>query len=259
MKRFIWLGVASSMVLGLSSVQAEFTPGQDQAPRLIIKHNGKQVTAPFTFEQGEDGVFRVVNPGGITLPDQAQGNFDIIEITEVRINTDPFIIYSFNATDNGAASDFEFIFESPVNPLVVNPATVQAGIGFSLTASTNPGNGNPITAELTPMQANLQISELGFMGSFQNAGVDVGSGQMVSSGTRDFSDIAGDINTFETSATGPFDMMRVTTSFSLSGQGAAAGGSGNFVLNQIPEPSTSLLIGFGLIGLAGMARFKAKS
>ena len=247
MKRFIWLGVASSMVLGLNSVRAELSPGGNEAPQLTIKHNGKAVGNPFIFEE-IDGVFKVINPGGRVLPDQA--NFDVITINEVTINTDPFITYSFSVVDNGGASDFEFIFDSPINPQISNPADVFASIAYSVTPSFNLGNSSPIEATLTPLQGNLQISELGFQNAFENAGVDVGNGQTVPGpATLAFSDEAG---FFTTSATGPFDSMRVTTSFSLSGNGAAAGGSGRFEI--IPEPATSMLVGLGLVGLVALRR-----
>ena len=239
-----YLGIGVCVAFSLLVVQPGFS--QDTEARVDIQVDGQIVASP-TLTVGEGGIF--------TLPsfEITTGAGDIISLQNVILKSDPFITYGFNVTDVGAPSSFGFLFVSPVAPAVDNPASVFASVGFGLT----PGASQPAT--ISPLLGDpfLAVNILG--PGFQNAGVDVGniSGGFSTTGpgSTPFSESAG---TILTPASGPFTSMGTTLSFSLSGDGAAVGGSGNFVINQIPEPATSALVGLGLLGLVALRRAKSK-
>jgi len=177
---------------------------------------------------------------------------------------DPFISYTFAATDVGAPSTFSFTMTMPI-ATTGSPNVVDSSISGGLTdGSANNGQaitpapalGDPDGDTISEMQI-AEVSTTGGAGTYVNMGVDVGPA---------FSDPAGPPNSPsygppagfsagpQTGPVGTWNFMRIRLSFSLAGGGDSAALTGRATIEEtgdIPEPS-SLVLGLIASSLMGL-------
>ncbi len=184
------------------------------------------------------------------------------EITSLwfEYDQDPFISYGIAVADFGAPSVFSFVFSTPIVP-VVGPNVVKSSLSFSV---TDGGNG-AVTITALPPPAGIPVDLDGNV-EFQvatvndvawaNIGRDVGLTQafiMPQGGSASGA-------AYNEAGAGPvswlgWNQLRIDLNFQLSGGGDIATINGSATINPIPEPSSLLLIGAGLVAL-GFIRYR---
>ncbi len=188
-----------------------------------------------------------------SIPDLAFGTVG------VTINPDPFVIFSLSGTNlTGAAQFWSLHVSTPIN---LN-GTINASSSIAYTLTDN-GNG---TVSLTA-SPNSHVAVFTDLAPLINKGVDVGPTVIATTvASPPCSALTGGTatcgpftatNTFTTS--GPVTTMNVdiglfisgNDGFSLSGRVDQNQGQGS----TVPEPASLLLIGTGLVALAGWRRY----
>jgi hypothetical protein len=187
--------------------------------------------------QGEDG---------FVIPEQTISFSGGDQVTiSGSASADPVISYGIAVVDFGAPSVFGFLFSIPVGPgdLPAMPTVVNSSIVGGLTDFT--GNGVTITA-INPHVQDNYLEGVAFTWSVgDSASFGPGApGSLYTYGPFAFGPAAG--------PAGPYTGNFVTTAnFSLSGGGDIAALTGFCSIDPIPLPPTLLLLGSGLLGLAG--------
>jgi PEP-CTERM motif len=205
----------------------------------------------------QQGGFAIDAEGNISAlgnPNWSDGAGSGASITGLSGNVDPEIVFGLGATNatNGTLT-YSFAFSLPLGGFPV-PISTYAELGTTLTSPTG------LSAFLFPTSGVGKIvdSQDIRLSPFQSVdkGVDIGDAKTGAAGTTSlyFESASGSIV-----SGGPFDLMSVIVSFGLTdpgGAGAAGVGMSGKVsqLALVPEPSTRLLLGAGLAGLARSRR-----
>jgi len=188
--------------------------------------------------------------GGFTIPEQTVtfSGGDKVTISAMA-NADPTISYGIAVTDLGAPSIFGFVFAIPV-VLPALPTAVSASIVGGLTDFT--GDGVAITALNTSgLVQDNNLAGVAFIWSVgPSAAFGPGpAGSLYTYGSYTFGPAAG--------PAGPYaGTFTTTVSFGLSGGGDIAALTGSCSIDPVPLPPALLLLGSGLLGLAGFRRSK---
>jgi hypothetical protein len=164
------------------------------------------------------------------------------------VDPDPSVGWGLSAINN---SDTPLTFTTGVLNTFLSPVTVDNHVYASYSGSVTDLNGDGVT--VTPVGAKIQTTTLN---TTTNMGVDVGDAFTVPGG------IAGESYDIPASETGPllgppgsWTTMELATSFTLSTHDVATL-NGFASISPVPEPSTLLLVGFGLLGAAVWKRRK---
>lgn len=167
-------------------------------------------------------------------------------------NIDPFVLFSFGATNTSLTSKtYSAAFSLPIS--LTGPVDASARVSYSLSAGSNPAASG---ATLFPTSGTGKVvdSQDIRISPFDNKdkGVDVGDPFSVLEGATGNSPVFTAANLLSLSGA-PYDLMSVIVSFGLTGD-SAAGLSGEVVQTPIPEPGTWALMLAGLVGLVAVAR-----
>lgn len=181
------------------------------------------------------------------------------EITSLwfEYDQDPLISYGIAVMDFGAPSAFSFSFVTPIIP-VVGPNAVTGSASFSV---TDGGDGAVTLTALNPPgfvpvdgDANIefQVATV-FDAAWANIGRDVGLSQGFGGGSSSSPP-------YNEAGAGPvswigWNQLRIDLNFQLSGGGDIATMNGSASINPVPEPTTLLLVGAGLVAL-GFIRYR---
>lgn len=173
------------------------------------------------------------------------------------LDPDPSISYGIAVTDFGAPTAFAFSFFTPIVS-VGAPNIVRASIVGGLTDFS--GNGVSISPTIGDSDGDgiAEIQLAAVLSPTTGMGVDVGAAFAAGAGS------AGAFHSYGPFAAGPmpgpgpgpWTGLSVTTAFLLSGDGdtAALTGFASIDPQPIPEPTSFLLIGSGLLGLRKLRR-----
>jgi hypothetical protein len=205
----------------------------------------------FSISVTIDGQAYNLTGEGYVLPEKTVGDPSTGAVTISGIaNADPFITYAIGVVDFGAPSTFGFAFSIP-NALPASPATtVSSSLVGGLTDTT--GNGvsiSPVGSATFLMDNYLSDDLTNFVWSvgLKDAhGASGTPGAFYTYGAYTFGPAPGPANP---PLTGNFI---TTLNFTFSGGGDAAALTGFCEINPAPVPPTLLLLGGGLIGLAGL-------
>ena len=205
----------------------------------------------FSLQLEVDGVIQSVplqlnaDGTGFEFPSNVDPGFsfpggDVIQLTEVNGVFDPVLNLAAGVTDAGAPSTFGFSLSSGLAPFIFGPAPYTTN--FIATFTDGASNGGSIEA------SGAQI--FGVMDAEINGSPIAGLG------------VAPAVLSTPLDVYGPFAGGGVfacpgggCTSFGIAFGFDGSGGGDTYALNGrfelVPEPSTALLMGLGLIGLAG--------
>lgn len=173
-----------------------------------------------------------------------------IELSEVGGNVDPFMTFSFKATNNGATPlTFTFSQGLSIVPPVAPATQVRATLGYALQDGTG-------GLALTPVGATTSAFELSSNNgvSFVPAGAAVQLGGPATVGPGLSDSVGFGSTTFYAGPAGTFNYMRVVEQFTLTGGNDVALIVGRVEVQAIPEPGTWAMIVAGLAAVVGVAR-----
>jgi hypothetical protein len=198
---------------------------------------------PIYSDDGNEGIIGFKNEGIQTL---TFDNGDTVYSPGFQALFDPVLTLSVAATDFGAPSTFGFAIISPLSPPITTPAIGRLDIAGSFADGADDGG------SATP--ANLQIAKALINGT--------GVASLGPAATfNPFVDVYGPFSgTYNFDCTllpgGQCDSFGLEIGFTGSGDGDSYSFSARHEVNPVPEPATLLLLGSGIIGLAGFSRKK---
>jgi hypothetical protein len=208
-----------------SAPTLEFSAGGDSASvQLTQESNGTWGITPGT---------QVALSNGITFT-----------LNSVIVNSDPYVFYSYDVTNNGSSTTaYTASIPATAASLAAGAYTVSSSLGISLT-DANPSSG----VWIAPTGSPTAIQQ-GLIGG-NDAGVDLGTAQVNNNsfGSTSTTNYSGGPLTYNLAA--PASNISIAESFDLSA-GASVGLSGFFNVQAAPEPSS---VGLALIA-AGMFAF----
>jgi hypothetical protein len=238
--------IISALLLVLTATIAN--AGVIALPTAQVRIDGDVINIPAEFDPSEGGY--VFGPYGETVAGGRLVNLDALW------DPDPQLDYGFSFIDTGAPSTVTVTFLLPMVPPLAAATSVRAQISGSITDRVENG------VSITPVAGDpdgdgigeIQVMELGL--PFVNAGVDVGPAASFTPASSMSSHTAlygphSDGPQLGPPG-GPFTVMRVTTSFTGSGDGDAYAFRGNAF--AIPEPSTWVLTLMGVGIMLGACR-----
>ena len=255
MKKLLGLVVGLAMVVWASTPVLATNVKCGTACSATITIGEQTTNVPITVNTdtglGTVSNFTATGPGGSTAT-----------IQSLTLNPDPAILFAVgvvNATSGPLA--FSFAFNTPI--ALNGPIHAASSIGYTLTDGFLATAGGAAGVTLAPFSGPNVLVANDFNAALAqtNKGVDVGPLASGGSGTCGafvgFTSNCGPYAATNNFSGGPFVLMAATVSFVLTAQDAA-GLSGAVSQVSTPEPATLLLMGSGLLGLAGWRRYSAR-
>lgn len=199
---------------------------------------------PIFSDDENEGIIGFKNKGNQTL---TFDNGDTVYSPGFQALFDPVLTTAIGVVDFGAPSSFAVAVASPLSPAITIPAVGRLDISGSFMDGDNDGgSADPF---LTTLIAQATIEGVGV--------ADAGPAAIFNTP----SDIYGPFSsTYNFDCTllpdGQCDSFDITISFTGSGGGDSYAFTARHEVNPVPEPATILLLGSGLVGLAGFGRKK---
>jgi len=186
----------------------------------------------------------------LAAPVQGSGAGGNVSIDSISGNADPILGFSTSAGTGALGNSFSITLTLPI--ALSGTIMADSSVSYSLTSLTSAG------AQIAPLLgSNIVIaqevdSSIGGLLPL-NKGVDVGSTFFFVGGPQTQNS---PVYTASNSFTGDlaYDLMSVTIAFTLSANSNV--GVSGFV-QQLPEPTTMMLLGISLVGVAAVRRSRA--
>jgi hypothetical protein len=181
----------------------------------------------------------------VTLEDEGGNDYAFVDYWNSQYDVDPFVTNNFNVTNISAFTQiFEIVVTVPV--LATGPQTLMTGsIGLSVTNTTSGG------AALSDTGVAVYRAEID--GSTEQTLFDPAFSLGCAPPFCSDSDNAGFTNVLGPAAS---STIGIRIRFSLS-PGDSASGTSVFNIDAVPEPTTLVMIGLGVAGLAALGRRRA--
>jgi hypothetical protein len=228
-------------VVFLSVVCLQF--GVEAATITVSIHNEAPVLVPVHLAGKE---WRVGTPGNeMFTHETAQGKIQLVG----ALDPDPMITFGAAVTDFGAPSDFSFVFNLPLVPVVASESLALDSFSDSVTNAAGPGvlitalpppAGIPVDGDgITELEVFTLSNDGGV--TWQNVGLDLMPTTNVPLGVGNSGNSpAFNEGPITVTPTLPWTNMRADVNFRLSGGGDIFTFNGAKVL--IPEPGTLTLL-----------------
>jgi hypothetical protein len=193
----------------------------------------------------------VATSKGARLPDVVVNRFglDVLTLQFFEAEFDPVLTLGAVFTDAGAASSFSILTISPLVPSL--PASVSYKLDLSgswVDGGSDAGSLTPAITTFGTMDASLNgvaIDGIGGAAAFLPAGGAAVYGPLTTSGTYG-------------GGAPPYTTFGIQFGFTGSGGDDVYGLTGRFEVNPVPEPTTLVLLGSGLLGAVGLKRARRK-
>jgi hypothetical protein len=239
MKKLILVLVAFGLALGFTT-QAPATPMPgDKLEELIgieITVDKVKRSIPFGLLKNDRKGFSLENPLILHF------GKDTVNVTQLLGKFDPVLNLGIAVQDIGAPSTFGFSIISPLNPALTGKLDYEIDLVGGFTDGGSDGgsiSGTALNGVMDVSLNNIIIDGLGPNANFPNPPNAYAYGPFNKTGS-----IVG----------GPYNTFNIAFGFTGSGNDDVVTLNGRFEINPVPEPATMLLIGTGLLGLAGFTR-----